>query len=57
MDMREREKFEQSLYRPNNYFNLTAKEQWQIDSKLGILDWEGKRLSKEDIKRFNAHYI
>ena len=55
--MREREKFEQSLYRPNNYFNLTAKEQWQIDSKLGILDWEGKRLSKEDIKRFNAHYI
>lgn len=54
--MTEREMFERSFQRPKNYFQLTASEQWTIDSALGILDWEGTGLSDEDIKRFNDHY-
>jgi hypothetical protein len=54
--MTEREMFEKSFQRPSNFFKLSGAEQWAIDKSLGILDWEGKDLSKEDIKRFNAHY-
>jgi hypothetical protein len=54
--MTEREMFEKSFLRPSNYFELNAATQWQIDKALGILDWEGEGLSKEDIERFNAHY-
>jgi len=30
--------------------------QWEIDAELGILDWEGKDLTPEDLARFDAHY-
>ena len=53
--MNEREMFEKSFQRPTNYFNLSEQKQWEIDKELGILDWEGLNLSKEDIERFIAH--
>lgn len=54
--MSEREMFEQSFKRPKNFFKLSAQEQWDIDKNLGILDWEGKDLSVEDMKRYTNHY-
>lgn len=48
--------FEQSFKRPKNYFNLFPKEQWAIDKNLGILDWIGEDLTKEDKIRFYDHY-
>lgn len=30
-----------SKMRPANFFELSGKEQWEIDKKLGILDYEG----------------
>lgn len=56
-DRREREMFEESFKRPSNYFELSAPQQWEIDASLGILDWEGRNLSKEDILRFQKHYF
>jgi hypothetical protein len=52
----EREMFEASFGRPRNFFHLSERQQWAIDTTLGILDWEGKDLSKEDQARFEAHY-
>lgn len=54
--MSEKEMFEKSFERPSNFFDLTPEEQWNIDKKLGILDWMGENLSKEDIERFKNHY-
>ena len=54
--MTEREMFEASFQRPRDYFKLSGRQQWDIDSSLGILDWEGRGLTKEDKDRFNAHY-
>jgi len=54
--MNEREMFEESFKRPTNYFKLSEFEQWEIDRELGILDWRGRDLTKEEIKRFNNHY-
>jgi len=48
--------FEKSFERPSNYFKLSPREQWEIDDKLGILDWQGDNLSKEDLERFEKHY-
>lgn len=31
-----------ALERPANYADLPADEQWAIDKRLGILDWDGK---------------
>jgi hypothetical protein len=31
---------EQALKRPRNYNQLSAREQWAIDDRLGILDWD-----------------
>ena len=55
-DRRERELFEESFKRPSNFFQLPAPRQWEIDASLGLLDWEGRNLSEEDLVRFNAHY-
>jgi hypothetical protein len=52
----EREMFEKSFERPKHYFTLSDKEQWEIDKRLGLLDWKGQGLNKEDIKRFKEHY-
>jgi hypothetical protein len=54
--MTECEMFEISFQPPKNYFKLTPAHQWQIDSNLGILDWEGKDLTPEDVVRFREHY-
>lgn len=54
--MTEREMFEASFLRPKNYFKLSDRRQWEIDESLGILDWIGKDLSEEDLKRFEDHY-
>lgn len=54
--MTEREMFEKSFQRPTNYFKLDGDAQWVIDLNLGILDWEGTGLTKEDLKRFKKHY-
>jgi hypothetical protein len=48
--------FEKTFERPKNYFALSFREQWEIDKQLGILDWDGKSLSKEDDERFLNHY-
>jgi hypothetical protein len=55
--MTEREMFEKSFQRPRNYLQLSPEERWEIDKKLGILDWEGSDLSKEDEQRIKEHYI
>ena len=49
--MTQKEMFEKSFGRPSNYFELSGEEQWNIDKRLGILDWAGDDLSKEDIER------
>lgn len=54
--MNEREMFEASFKRPSNFFKLSPERQWEIDENLGILDWQGEGLTKEDIIRFNKHY-
>jgi len=54
--MTEREMFEKSFQRPKNFFQLSPQEQWDIDKRLGILDWRGEDLTEEDKKRFSAHY-
>lgn len=54
--MTQREMFEKSFKRPQDYFRLSDAHQWEIDSRLGILDWDGKDLSEEDRKRFKAYY-
>lgn len=54
--MTERQMFEQSFKRPKNYFKLSPERQWEIDKDLGILDWMGQELSKEDLDRFKKHY-
>ena len=54
--MSEKEMFEKSFQRPSNFFKLSGERQWEIDKNLGILDWIGDDLSKEELKRFKEHY-
>jgi hypothetical protein len=54
--MTEREMFEKSLERPSNFRKLSSEEQWDIDKRLGILDWQGEGLTDEDWKRIKEHY-
>lgn len=56
ISMSEREMFEKSFSRPRNYFKLSGRRQWEIDADLGILDWVGDNLTKEDKTRFENHY-
>lgn len=44
--------FDKSFQRPRNFFELDAQSRWDIDKELGILDWIGGGLSKEDKKSF-----
>lgn len=53
---KEREMFETSFQRPRDYFHLSANEQWAIDKRLGILDWEGLYLTDEDKDRMKNYY-
>ena len=54
--MTQSEMFERSFARPRNFFELSPQRQWEIDKDLGILDWEGKDLTKEEKIRFEKHY-
>ena len=54
--MTEAEMYERSFMRPKNYFKLSPEDQWHIDEKLGILNWEGKNLTPRQLKRFRDHY-
>ena len=49
--MIEQEMFEKSFERPRDYFKLSSCRQWEIDKNLGILDWTGTGLTKEDLKK------
>ena len=55
-NMSEKEMFEKSFQRPRNFFKLSGERQWEIDENLGILDWEGGHLTKEENERFQKHY-
>jgi hypothetical protein len=33
--------FMRAMTRPRNFIKLDSQEQWEIDKKLGILDWDG----------------
>lgn len=48
--------FKKSFERPRNYFKLNERQKWDIDKELGILDWSGNDLTKEDIVRFKEYY-
>lgn len=52
----QKDMFEESFKRPTNYFKLPPDRQWAIDKQLGILDWEGGNLTKEEQERFQKHY-
>ena len=59
--MTEAKMYEKSFYRPHNFFKLSSREQWAIDKKLGILDWNGgcthnSTCCKECDARFKEHY-
>lgn len=54
--MTEKQMYEASYARPSNYFKLGAEQQWSIDKTLGILDWEGRKLTTEEQARWDAHY-
>ncbi len=54
--MTEKEMYEKSFQRPSNFFHLSGEEQWEIDKRLGILDWQGDNLTKAEQERFSAHY-
>lgn len=40
--------FELAMTRPDNYFKLPPQEQWDIDKRLGILDWDGNCSHRRD---------
>ena len=48
VEMDHGELFEQAMKRPKNFHNLSEEEHWKIDRQLGILDWDGSCLHKND---------
>lgn len=55
--MSEKEMYKKSFQRPSNFFQLSARRQWEIDEDLGILDWLGNNLSKKEIQKFEDYYM
>lgn len=55
-EMTQHQMFEASFSRPGNYFTRSSEEQWEIDKRLGILDWNGEDLTDEELERYRAHY-
>ncbi len=39
--MTEAQMYEKALQRPTNHREMSPKEQWATDKRLGILDWDG----------------
>lgn len=54
--MTEQEMFEKSFQRPKDYFELSEQQRWEIDNALGILDWKGVDLTKEEKQKYWNHY-
>ena len=58
--MTEAEMFEKSFERPSNHWELSGEVQWDIDKRLGILDWNGNGakgpMTVAERERFEAHY-
>ena len=54
--MTQEEMYEKSFERPTNFFELSPRKQWKIDEKLGILDWKGDNLTKDQKERFEKYY-
>ena len=50
------EMYYQSFKRPKNFFKLSSRKQWEIDKRLGILDWEGKNLTDEQLEKISKYY-
>lgn len=44
-----------ALKRPKNFLKLHPREQWAIDKKLGILDWDGPT-TDEDYEILKKHF-
>jgi hypothetical protein len=44
--MTEREMFEKCFESLRDFANLSNREQWEIDKRLGILDWQGERVNR-----------
>jgi hypothetical protein len=42
---------DRALQRPSNYNDRSAREQWEIDDSLGLLDWDP---TEEEIKEYKA---
>ncbi len=42
---------DQALQRPRDYNKLPPSEQWAIDRRLGILDWDPTPAEREEFKR------
>lgn len=36
-----------ALKRPKNFLRLSSREQWDIDKKLGLLDWDGPETDED----------
>lgn len=47
--------FQNALQRPANYHCLSMEQQWAIDKRLGILDWEGPR-TDDEWNRLREHH-
>lgn len=56
MDEQNQEMYELSFKRPRDYFKLSSQTQWEIDKSIGILDWDGSKMTEEERSRFNKHY-
>lgn len=44
----QKEMAEVAKQRPGNFEKLTPQEQWEVDKKLGILDWDGNDTDHEE---------
>jgi hypothetical protein len=42
---------EQALKRPSDYASLSPRQQWDIDAKLGILDWNPSKKEADEFCR------
>jgi len=56
VDNENRRMFNRSFQRPKDFFKLSASEQWAIDKRLGILDWDFHGWTQQDKDRYDYHY-
>ena len=56
MTPKDQEMYKKAFLRPKNFLNLTPEEQWKIDDNLGILDWDGSKMTDEERSKLYAHF-